>query len=239
MENPLSSWVRRLQLRSDLSEEDCNLLLSIKAPVVAQSARWDLVRPGQRVDYACLVVEGFVARSERFAQGSRQSTAIFLPGDMCDLHSVAVPVAGWGITALTDVVICQVPHEKLLAAADASRAVAQALWRDTIVDASVLSKWVSVLSGLVAPKRLAHLCCELAIRCELAGLGSRASFPFPFTQEQLSELLGVSPMHVNRIGKDLRAAGLIEWSNRKVGVPDWSSLVRFAEFDDQYLLLPS
>ncbi len=238
MAAPLHAWIDRLTVRSSLSDDDIGVLRAIDAPVVEESARWDLVRPGQKVDYSCLVVEGYVARSERFAHGGRHSTAVYLPGDMCDLHSVAVPVAGWGITALTDVAICQVPHTALLDAARQSSAIAMALWRDVIVDGSVLSKWVSVLSGHSAPKRLAHLWCELAIRSRIAGIGDEAGFPFPFTQDQLAELLGISPMHVNRVSKELRSSGMVQWAGRRVEIADWDRLRRYADFDDLYLLLP-
>jgi CRP-like cAMP-binding protein len=238
MAHALHAWIDRLGVRSPLNDDEIHILRAIDAPEIEENARWDLVRPGQRVDFSCLVVRGYVARSERFAHGGRHSTAVYLPGDMCDLHSVAVPVAGWGITALTDVVICQVPHEALLDAAQQSAAIAMALWRDTIVDASILSKWVSVLSGHSAPKRLAHLWCELAIRSRIAGIGDEGSFPFPFTQDQLAELLGISPMHVNRVAKELRASGLVTWAERRIALPDWQRLRRFADFDEAYLLLP-
>lgn len=125
MSHALHAWIDRLAVRSPLGDDDVRILRAIDAPVIEEGARWDLVRPGQRVDFSCLVVRGYVARSERFAHGGRHSTAVYLPGDMCDLHSVAVPVAGWGITALTDVAICQVPHEALLDAAEQSAAIAR------------------------------------------------------------------------------------------------------------------
>jgi CRP-like cAMP-binding protein len=77
----------------------------------------------------------------------------------------------------------------------------------------------------------------LAIRSKFAGLGDDRQFPFPFTQEQLAELLGISPMHVNRVAKDLRTSGMIDWARRRIAILDWGRLRHFAEFDEQYLLL--
>jgi CRP-like cAMP-binding protein len=238
MTQPLKPFVERLLLRSELSREEQDALLSIEAPTVTERARWDLVRPGQKVNYSCLVLEGMAARAEGFAHGGRHTTALFLPGDMCDLHSVPVPIAGWAITALTDVRIAHVPHREIEAVARRYPSVAMALWRDTVVDGSILSKWVSVLGSQPAPQRLAHLLCELGCRVEGAKLGSRTRFALPLTQEQLAEILGITAVHVNRVFKRLRAERLINDDPREVEILDLDRLLRLADFDESYLLLP-
>ena len=160
MSRPLERFLRRLELRSQLSPAEKAALLAIDAELVVRQARWDLVRPGEKVDYACLVSSGIVGRSETFADGRRQTSAIFIAGDMADLQSVAVPVAAWAITALTDAEVYQVPHASLRAVGEEFPRVAEAFWRDTVADGSALSKWVAVLSRHPARKRLAHLLCE-------------------------------------------------------------------------------
>lgn len=236
MDRPLTKFVRRLELRHALDERERAALLAIDARRVERKRRWDLVKPGETVGFACLVDDGIAGRAEVFADGRRSTTAIYVAGDMCDLHSVAVPKAGWAITALTDCAYYEVPHEAILAVFDGFPNVALALWRDTVADASAMSKWVSVLSRLSARERLAHLLVELQIRLSAVGLAPDGDLDIALTQDQFAELLGITPTHVYRTFRDLRDDGLILPDRASVRVLDPIGLRRIAKFDDHYLL---
>lgn len=236
MARPLTKFVDRLLSRSEVSTASRKALLAIDAPIKSCKARWDLVRTGQRVDYACLVADGVIGRSEQFADGRRRTVAIYVAGDMCDLHSVAVPAAAWNLTALTECRYYQVPHTGLHACFDAHEDVAMALWRDTVADASMLAKLAAVLSGLGARERVAHVLCEYGIRIEAAGLGSRSDFPLPLTQSQLAELVGTTPVHMSRIVRSLATEAALEQHRGNIAVRDLAMLERIADFDPTYLL---
>lgn len=233
----LGRFLHRLELRSRLDEDERRALLDLPGTLVTHGAHRDIVRPGQLLDYATLIVTGLAARFDRLADGSRQTTAIHVPGDMADLHSVPVPQAGWGIEALIDTEVLQVPHEALRSLAVGRPRVAFALWRDSIVDASILAKWISALGRRSAPQRLAHFYCEMGIRLEQAGLATRDDFVLPMTQMQLAEVLGVTAVHLNRSLQSLRAEGLIRTEGRRVEIVDEAALCAVAEFDPRYLLL--
>ncbi|MEP7316692.1 MAG: Crp/Fnr family transcriptional regulator [Sphingomicrobium sp.] len=234
---PLERYLRRLEQRSNLTDEEREGVLALPFDLVSRAARYDLVRPGQRVEAACLVVDGMAGRFEQFGDGGRRTTALYIAGDMCDLHSVAIPTAGWGINALADATIALVPHRALKDVADRYPAVARAFWRDTVVDAAVLSKWVGVLSRLPARERIAHLLCELMVRFDVAGLRAGDRIDLALTQEQVGEMLGISAVHVQRIVRNLRSEGKITTGRGAIRIEDVVALRRMSEFDDQYLLL--
>ena len=112
-----------------------------------------------------------------------------------------------------------------------------AFWRDTVVDGSVLAKWLSALGRRSAKSRLAHLICEMGIRLELNGQGERRAFPLPLTQSQLGDVLGVTPVHLNRSLQSLRQDELVAMNAREVRIIDREGLEHVAEFDPEYLLL--
>jgi CRP-like cAMP-binding protein len=237
MARPLDRFLRRLLLRSELSQEARNAILAIDPPLDSRRGRWDIVRAGEVVSTACLVEEGIVGRSEQFADGSRRTAAYYVPGDMCDLHSVAVPTAGWNITALTDCRIYHVPHDDLRAVLERFPEVAMAFWRDTTADSSILAKMVTILSGSSARERVAHVLCEFGVRMQTAQLGSRVAFPFPLTQAQLAELVGTTTVHMSRIIQQLSKEGVVVQRRGSIEVKDLALLERIAEYDPQYLLL--
>jgi CRP-like cAMP-binding protein len=62
-------------------------------------------------------------------------------------------------------------------------------------------------------------------------------FEFPITQVDLADILGLSPVHVNRTLQELRARELIHWKGTNVRILDWDALAEIAEFDPTYLQL--
>ncbi len=57
------------------------------------------------------------------------------------------------------------------------------------------------------------------------------------TQEQLADALGITPVHVNRVLRDLDREGLIVRDKRFLRVPDWEALRRAGGFSEGYLHL--
>lgn len=227
----------RLVLRSDLTPSERAAITALPGEFSEIGPQRDMVVPGQRMTYACLVVTGLAARFDQLSNGQRQFTALHLPGDMCDLHSVPAPIAGWGIQALTNTVYLRVPHQALRALVEEYPALALVLWRDTIVDAAILAKWISALGRRSAEARMAHLLCEVGIRLEQSGDGSRTQFRLRATQIHLADFLGISTVHVSRSLQSLRARGLVEAQDYTYRIPDFPALARFADFDPAYLLL--
>jgi CRP-like cAMP-binding protein len=237
MSKPLQKFVNRLTTRSALSSEAIAGLLALDPVKTTHQARWDLVRPGQTVDFACLVDSGLVGRWEQFSDGSRRIAAIYIAGDMCDLHSVPEPKASWGITPLNRADIYQVPHDDLRRLFVKHADLAMAFWRDTIADASILAKLATTLSGLPARERVAHIICEFAIRSEVAGVLTGDTLTVPMTQSHFADLAGVSVVHMSRILRSLAEDGAIQTERGEIRVIDRALIERIADFDPRYLLL--
>lgn len=239
----LLAFLRRLQRRSVLAADEWLAILGLEGECVREPPRRDLVTPGQTVRHSALVGSGLVGRFDQMRDGRRQITAIHLPGDMCDLHSVVAPTTGWGLVALTACTVVHIPHEALRRLATEHPNVGLAFWRDTTLDASILAKWVANIGRKDAGPRLAHFLCEMGLRLERAELGRRERFQLQLTQEQMGDMLGLTPVHVNRTTQLLKAHGLIATTRTSPAarpqvteVPDWDRLVDFAEFSPAYLL---
>jgi CRP-like cAMP-binding protein len=115
--------------------------------------------------------------------------------------------------------------------------IADALWRSTLIDASIFKEWITNVGQRDAFSRLAHLLCETIMRARAIGLAEVQSCPFPITQEDLAAATGMSAVHVNRTLKELRAAGLVEVGGSKLTIRDWERLREAGEFDPGYLHL--
>jgi CRP-like cAMP-binding protein len=153
---------------------------------------------------------------------------------MADLHSVVQPEAISALQALSTATILRIPHSAVRATAAAFPAIAEALWRDCMVDAAVLAQWIVNVGRRDARSRIAHLLCEIATRLGLAPAEGEIMFPFPVTQTQLADVTGLTSVHVNRTLQVLRAEGLadIKYNAR---IFDWAALVEAGDFDPDYL----
>ena len=167
---------------------------------------------------------------------TRQITAMHIPVDMCDLHSVVQPVPTSALQALSVATILRIPHSAIRTVAAHYPAVAEALWRDCMVDAAILCEWVVNVGRRDAKMRIAHLLCEMANRLGAAADGRNdIVFDFPLTQTQLADATALTPVHVNRTLQALRGLGLVDWHQRVVRLPRLDALEELAEFDRDYL----
>lgn len=231
----ITIFVSRLHRRSSLSDAEANALLALRGTTSVVHANSDIVSPGEAPVHACLVLDGLAGRFSQLGDGQRQITALHVSGDMCDLHSLVTPNGGWALQALSPTVILKVPHSQLREIAHAFPNIAEAFWRDCSVDAGVLSQWVVNIGRRDARSRLAHLLCEMAVRLENAGLGSRTAFRLEATQAQLADALGLTAVHVNRTIQALRASGIVSINGHEIRIGDWDALVEMAGFDERYL----
>ena len=200
-------------------------------------ARSDFVRQGQFTRDASFVASGLVGRYDQNRNGDRQVVAIYFPGDIPDLHSVVLPQASSALHAFTPSSLVWIPHTDLMDAANAHAGIALALWRESALDAVRVSKWVVSIGRKDALSRMAHLLCEFACRSTGSMMPGAVKFGFPVTQINLGDMLGLSPVHVNRTLKSLRLGNLVNHDRGQVRIFDWDKLARVAEFDSGYLTM--
>lgn len=233
----LELFVKRLTSRSVLNEEEMGALLGLNGQIKQVAAHTDFVQLGEQVDHCCLVVAGLVGRFGQNRDGARQITCLHIPGDMADLPSVVSPKAGWALGALTTTTVLRIPHADLRRVAAQHFGIAEAFWRDCVADGSMFSEWVVNVGRRSALSRLAHLFCELGIRCEQAGMGDRRSYPLPITQTDLGDAAALTNVHVNRTLRQLRTQSIVELRAGTVTIHDWERLVSAGDFEEAYMLL--
>lgn len=231
----LQRYLDRLLSRSILTDEEQEAILDLPCHYEKVRPNEDFVGLGEDVDQACLIVDGFAGRFDQSANGARQITAIHVPGDMADMHSVVQTRTTSALQALSLTTIMRIPHDAIRSAAARLPALAEAFWRDCMVDTAILSQWVVNVGRRDAKARIGHLICEIATRLKAPMEEGVIRFPFAVTQHQLADATGLTAVHVNRILKALRDDGLAEVVRREVRISDWPRLVEAADFDRRYL----
>lgn len=197
----------------------------------------DFVRLEELVDCACLIVSGVAGRFGQAKDGIRLTTALHIPGDMADLHSVVLPKAASALMALGEAQIYRVRHSIIKEVGDRYPALARAFWRDCTVDAAILSQWALTNARQQGAGRIAHLLAEMSLRFNIGSPVEQRDYDFPLTQLQIGEATNLTPVHVNRMLRQLREMGLVDVRAKRVRILDWEGLCRCADFDPVYLHL--
>lgn len=83
--------------------------------------------------------------------------------------------------------------------------------------------------------RTAHLLLELSDRVKSCGMGEPDSFYCPLTQYQLADALGLTPIHLNRMIRELREDGLVIFKSYRVEILDRQRLMQIAEYDGSFM----
>ena len=195
----------------------------------------DLVHQGQTHAVAYILAEGWVCSYKLLPDGGRQIVDFQIPGDFLGLRSVLFRTADHNIEPVTAVEASEVLQSDLLNAFAATPRLATAvLWAASRDEAMVVEHLVGI-GRRDALERTAHFMLELSARLSLVGRGTRDCFACPLTQYHLSDALGLSSVHINRVLRELRERGLLTFHKGQVNILDFEGLVELAEFDQTYL----
>lgn len=234
--HPILKKVEGIAL-SPLSDDERAALLALPIQKAQYEAGQDIVREGDRPSRCFAVLEGFASVYKATRSGKRQIMAYHVPGDLPDVQSLHLEVLDNSISTLSPCQVGFVQHDALRALIRAHPRLGDLFWRSTLIDAAVVREWMLNIGRREAYSRMAHLFCELITRLDVVGLAPDRSCLLPMTQPDLADALGITPVHVNRTLRDLKAAELVTLRGRRLAVHDWKGLVAAAEFDPTYLHL--
>jgi len=225
----------KLEKLAPLSDAAKAKLKALPFTHMAAAADERLVREGDVATNCCLLLSGYACRHKSAHDGGRQIVSFHHPGDVLDLQHLLLSRADHTVQVLTPATYLRVPAAALKQAAQDHADIAEALWRDTLIDASVFREWVLNVGRRDAKSRIAHMLCEFEVRRKAALGGSAKGVVFPLTQEHIADATGLTPVHVNRTLQVLRESGALGRAGTKVVIGDWAQLQQIAKFSPMYL----
>lgn len=234
-DSPMGKYLAKIERRWKLPAQARHALLAVPTASKALRAYQDAVREGDRPERSCFVESGLVSRYKTLRNGARQILSFHIPGDMVDLQSALVVVADHGIRSHVATDLVTVAHDDILDLAREHPSLARAFWFDTLVDASIFREWTVNVGRRNSRERTAHLLLEFATRFDGAGLLVDDTFHLPVSQTDLSDALGITPVHLNRTLQWLRGERYIRTHSRSVTIENWPEMIALGGFDPAYL----
>ena len=203
--------VRTLGSLARLSPEEIRLIAGLRR-------RPQTFQPGQEICHAeefnpkaSIIAEGWAARVRMLPDGRRQILMVLLPGDCIAVASERGALNRPALIALTRVALLDATplREHLQEPAGAAGALVQACAATEDEMCQMLVDQVVRLGRHSTYERVLDFFDELHRRQRRAGLASADRMPLPLTQDVLSDVLGVSLVHVNRTLQAMRREGVL------------------------------
>jgi len=233
----ITKGLMKLRMRDDIGAEEEAAIRGAISDIVEYPANRTIVRRGEEIGYSMLLLDGLLARYKDLSDGQRQITHVHVAGDFPDLHSFTLKHLDHSLLTLTACKIAKVPHDRIAAITEKFPHLTRVFWFSTNLDACIHREWEVSLGRRTAIERTAHLLCELQARMQVVGLADETGYALGLTQTELSECLGLTSVHVNRVLRELREGGLCTFRNGRVTITDLAGLQTIAEFDPAYLYL--
>jgi len=233
----LDLFIQKLHARHDLSREEESALRGMRWVDRRYERNQVMVRAGEELQFSMLLLSGVALRCKYAADGARQILETNIAGDFIDLHGFILHRLEHEISAASRCNVALAPHPELKRITEQFPRLTRVLWFQTLVDAAINREWTLVLGKKRSRARVAQLFCEMQARLKIVGLANDRGYALPFNQQELADITGMTPVHLNRCLKELRDAGLVTYRNGQVDLHNLPGLKQEAQFDPAYLHL--
>jgi CRP-like cAMP-binding protein len=230
-----SPFTTRLKQFVDLTLDDVETLRALIDYEATIEKRRDLVVDGYPYSKLCFVKDGMAARYKVLRNGKRQIVDVLVPGDIVGLPGSFLDRAPFSVIALTDMKLEVCSHDAFIAACYRRPKFALALSWLAVQHATLYAERIVDIGRRTPIERLSHFLLEMHERLLMVGRAERTAVDLPISQEVMSDALGLSVPHLNRMLAKLRKEGMLVMSERRVQFTDIKALEVLAHFQSATL----
>ncbi len=199
--------------------------MGVFGPTLAFTTGGEVMPAGRGPSAPKLLVSGVVGEVRSIGDGRRQILRLRLPGDLlyaCEYEAVI---------ALSRAHVADArPFLQVLNDPQAPAGLRRAWLALGQADQDMLRDQLVRLGRMTANERVAHFLLETHHRLGRLGLTDGVTFHLPTTQEVLSDLIGLSVVHLNRTLQALRRSELISLRNGRVELLERDSLIGLCDW---------
>jgi CRP-like cAMP-binding protein len=234
--NPL---VAKLSQFAALSDSDVSLLEAMCQRDERFRAGTNIVVEGETPRSAFVVMRGIGCRYRLLSDGRRQILTILIPGDFCELHGFLLKAMDHSVATIGPTRIAAITRETVREIVLNHPLIGAALWWSAMQEEAMLRERIIALGRRTARGRVAYFLCELVWRQRAIGIAEDHTVRVPFTQTDLADMLGLTPVHTNRILQAFRRDKLITLDRRQLTLLDIERLEAISGLTKDYLKLNS
>lgn len=216
--------LRRVDIFRKFTEEELAFVASFKSGELALDAGNTVLSEGTNSPHLYTLLSGWAFKYKTLEDGRRQVLNFALPGDFIGLQASIFDTIGHSIEALTDVVLCVFPREKLWTLYEKHAGLAFDVTWLGAREESILGDYLVTVGQRRAGERIAFVLLHLFQRARQLGLVRGNTLTLPLTQEHLADTIGFSLVHTNKTLKQLRKTGAFKWTGSIFEIVDEKKL---------------
>ncbi len=216
--------LHRYRSFANLTSAEEQALLDLGDPPVVHQKGETFQREGETVQGFHLHISGWIISSVVLRSGDRLIQKVHLPGDMLGTPNAVLTKAADSLTAITEATTAFVPFARFgqlfvdLPRLAALFTIAVQMERLALLD------MLAAANNASSSERLARLLLDLHQRLDAIGAVEADAFHIPLTQEQMGDLLGITPVHMNRTVRAFDKNGWIARHDHHVKLLDIAAL---------------
>jgi len=210
------------------SAEELEFMQSFKGGELVLDAGSTILVEGTNSPHLYTVLSGWAIKHKSLEDGRRQVLNFALPGDFLGLQGSIFESMHHTVEALTGVVLCVFPREKLWTLYEKHQGLAFDVTWLAAREETILGDYLVTVGQRRATERVAFVLLHLFRRARQLELVRANKVAFPFTQEHLADTIGFSLVHTNKTLKQLRRTATFKWTGTEFEVLDEKKLAELA-----------
>lgn len=221
--------IRRLTPYGGVHDDEADRLARIRNRTIQLPANTAVLAAGDEPEDVVTLFSGWAYRYTRFSDGARQILSIVLPGEAIGLATLPGGRMSHAVSTLTACTFCCLDKASLQDYLIADHSACQSVFRHTVDRRNRTERQLALLGRRQARQRVAAVLVDLHRRLHRLGMAGAREFPFPLRHSHLADLVGLTPIHVSRVFRDLEADRTVRRLQRRVQVLDPGRLESLAD----------
>ena len=213
------------------TDQELRFVSSFKRGELVAESGSTILSEGTHSPHLYTVLSGWAFRYKTLPDGRRQILNYAMPSDLLGLQGSVNDEMQHSVEALTDVMLCVFPREKLWDLYTNYPTLAFDVTWIAAREEQILDEGLTSVGRRTAMERLAYLLLTLFQRAEEVKLTKGNSIQFPFTQQHVADTLGLSLVHTNKTLQRLNATKAMRWKGRRFEILDREALAKLASYE--------
>lgn len=207
-------------------------LMGLRLGCRSLPAKSPIYREGEIASHYYTLFEGWAFRYKVMPDGKRQILSFLLPGDSISYQLMKADRLRFSVQALTEVSLCIFERDSLRRYVAGRPLLVDRLDRLTLREIAAADDRLVDLGRRSAHERIAGFLLLLYRRLRCRDRAADGSFDFPLRRHHLADALGLMPVHVSRVLKDLKNDGLVTIDNARLTLHDLPMLSKLSGIGD-------
>ena len=223
--------LRQFECLREFTAKELEFVSNFKSGELNVEAGTSILLQSTNSAHLYTVLSGWAFRYKTLPDGRRQILNYAMPSELIGLQGSINDEMQHSVEALTDVMLCVFPREKLWDLYTNYPTLAFDVTWIAAREEQILDEGLTSVGRRTAMERLAYLLLTLFQRAEEVKLTKGNSIQFPFTQQHVADTLGLSLVHTNKTLQRLNATKAMRWKGRRFEILDREALAKLASYE--------